>query len=154
MCKQSLFIEMKKESKEKHFIHKPIYEGGIKAMREFIRSQLVYPQSALQNKTEGTVHLKYEVDYKGQVKKVKVVSGLGNGCDEEAIRIVKLFQFKISKNRNLRVKFQKKIQIHFKLPKQASKAENLQLNYQLRTKSKIKDSSSGSSSGYSYTINI
>lgn len=145
---------MKKENKEKHFIHKPIYEGGIKAMREFIKSNLKYPLPALENKKEGTVHVRYTINHKGKVIDAKVISGLGDGCDEEAVRLVKLFKFQLEKNRNLRVKFEKKIQIHFRLPKKKTKSEKT-VTYQYTTSStSSKNEDQSSSSTYSYTIDF
>lgn len=108
---------MRKERKEKHFIRKPFYEGGLKAMREFIAKNKKYPQEALDKKIEGIVYLKYTIDYKGKVIETKVLRSLGYGCDEEAQRIVKLLRFEAPKNRGVKIKFFKNIQIHFKLPK-------------------------------------
>ena len=109
---------MKKKASDKHFIKKPTYIGGLKAMREFIAKEMKYPESALEKKIEGTVYLKYEVDYKGTVVSSRVLSHLGYGCDEEAQRIVSKLKFYVGKNpRKLRIKFNKSIKINFRLPK-------------------------------------
>lgn len=109
---------MAKERRDDSFIKKPIYPGGTKAFRKFIKDNLKYPKEALANKTEGTVHLKYTIDHKGKVIDTKVVKGVGGGCSEEACRILKLLQFEVPKNpRKLRVTFHQKTQITFKLPK-------------------------------------
>ena len=79
---------MQKERKDKHFIKKPIYPGGIKEMRALIGRELKYPSEALESKIEGTVYLRYNIDHKGNVTSSKVLSSLGHGCDEEAQRIV------------------------------------------------------------------
>lgn len=141
---------MNKEHRDKDFLKRPYYPGGLKAMRLFIKEHLIYPPEALKEKIEGTVALKYEIDYKGKVQKVKVIAGIGSGCDEEAIRLVKLFKFKIEKNRKLRVKFFKNIQIHFKLPSQQK--QNIKLDYKL-SKSAEKGQNK-QSDGYSYTVNF
>lgn len=86
-------------------------------MLAFIVQQLKYPQEALAKRVEGTVIIKYAIDQHGDVTEAKVLAGVGHGCDEEAVRIVKLLKFKSPKNRGLRVVFHKNIQIHFKLPK-------------------------------------
>ncbi len=147
---------MRKERKKESFINKPTYPGGLKAMREFIKKNLQYPQEAIDAKIEGSVMVKYEVDYKGKVTKTEIASSLGYGCDEEAARLVKMFQFKVGKNpRRLRVKFHKSIRINFKLPKPKKKpnpTKQMQVNYTI-TKSKKKPVPSTSSS-YSYTINL
>lgn len=109
---------MRKERKENYFIRKPYYEGGLKSMREFIAKNKKYPQEALNEGIEGVVYLKYTIDYKGKVIGTKVLRSLGYGCDEEAQRVVKLLEFEAPKNRGVKIKFFKNIQIHFKLPKE------------------------------------
>ena len=108
---------MKKGRKDHQFIKKPYYEGGMTAMKAFIKKELSYPPTALQQKIEGTVYIRYTINYKGKVIDAKIVSGIGHGCDEEAIRLVKLLEFNVPKNRNLKAVFHKNLQIHFKLPK-------------------------------------
>jgi len=112
---------MHKERKSKHFIKNPFYQGGLKAMREFISKNKKYPKEALEEKIEGTVFIKYTINYKGKVIETKVLKSLGYGCDEEAQRVVKLLEFEAPKNRGIKVKFFKNIQIHFRLPKKKEK---------------------------------
>jgi len=112
---------MHKEKKGKHFIRNPFYEGGLKAMREFISQNKKYPKEALEEKIEGTVFIKYTINFKGKVIETKVVKSLGYGCDEEAERVIKLMKFEAPKNRGIKVKFFKNIQIHFRLPKEKEK---------------------------------
>lgn len=122
---------MHKERKSKHFIKNPVYEGGLKAMRAFISQHKKYPKEALKEKIEGTVYLKYTIDYKGKVIDAKVLKSLGHGCDEESIRIVKLLKFNVPKNRGIKVKFFKNIQIHFRLPKEKEKPQPQQQKQQI-----------------------
>lgn len=146
---------MKKERKEKHFIDKPEYLGGLSAMKTFIKKNLKYPSEALENKIEGSVFCEYQVSYKGKVEKVKVVSGLGYGCDEEAIRLIKLMKFMPPKApRKMKITFNKKLRIHFRLPKQKpTKKEkiivppkyNMTVSYSTPSKQQTK---------YSYTITL
>lgn len=84
-------------------------------MRDFIRTQLRYPDEARQKGIEGTVHLRYAIDHHGRVIEAKVIKGIGGGCDEEAIRLVRMFVFDLDRTRGVRVLFHKKIQIHFRL---------------------------------------
>lgn len=119
---------MKKEKKDKHFIHKPTYPGGPAAFKEFIKKQLKYPQQALDNNVEGTVSVRLDIDHKGAVADVKVIAGPGYGCNEEAVRICKLLKFEVPKHRNVKVLFHKKLNIHFKLPKQ----KQVKISYQYK----------------------
>jgi len=146
---------MKKERKDKNFIKKPIYEGGLKALRAFISQNKKYPKDALENKIEGTVYLKYTIDHKGNVIDAKVIKSLGHGCDDEAVRVVKLLKFKVPKNRGVRVKFHKNIQIHFRIPKKKSKPQQqtVQYNYTV-TPSKKVEKKEDDKKGGGYTIRI
>ncbi|MFZ2899740.1 MAG: energy transducer TonB [Saprospiraceae bacterium] len=150
---------MQKEKKDKHFIKKPIYPGGPQAMRQFIRENLRYPLEALAQKTEGTVTLKYAIDHLGHVTEAKVVAGLGHGCDEEAVRLVKLLRFEVPKHRGVKVRFTKDIHIHFKLPKAQPKAkvQTAQVQYTVTSASKpagTEEKKENEGNGYSYTITI
>lgn len=112
-----------KSKKDKHFIKKAYYEGGPKALKKFIGENLKYPKAALENKIEGTVYVKYTIDHKGNVIDHKVITGVGHGCDQEAVRLVYLLKFVVPKNRGVRIKFHKNIQIHFRLPKEKKIAQ-------------------------------
>lgn len=105
---------MKKETREDSFIRQPYYDGGDKAMIDYIVNNLKYPTASLATKVEGDVHLRYDIDNKGKVTEVKIISGLDQHCNEEAIRVIKLLQFVVPKNpRKMRMTFHKKIRIHF-----------------------------------------
>ena len=148
--------QVHKERKDKHFIKKPIYPGGKDALRKFIRENMQYPQEALQARIEGTVTVKYTIDYKGVVTEAHVVSSLGHGCDEEAIRLTKLLKFEVPKSgRRVRVQFHKDIHIHFRLP--AQKPTKRSITYQYVTpasKAQHPKPSDSRPSSYTYTIKI
>ena len=108
---------MQKEKKEKNFIKKPTYEGGNTALRQFIRENMRYPKLALASKVEGTVVIKFSISHNGDVVDAKVIAGLGHGCDEEALRIVRLLKFTVPKVRKVKVLYHKDIKINFRLPK-------------------------------------
>ncbi len=151
---------MQKEKKEKHFLKKPTYDGGPKALKAFVKENLKYPQEALKEKVEGSVSLKYSINYKGQVISTKVISGLGHGCDEEAIRIVKLLNFQVPKTRKMKVVFHKNITIHFRLPKQKKVKVAPRIQYNVTSKkadttsSKSEKQKKKGGNSYTYTITI
>lgn len=152
----------KNPRKPNSFLNKPIFEGGIKAIRALIKDNLKYPKEALAQKIEGSVKITYDVDYKGNVIKTKVIKGLGHGCDEEAERLVGMFKFKINKTRKVRVIFHKSIQINFKLPEQknpppkSNKKAGLSIQYQVTSseKGKAKSEPKQERTSYSYTITV
>ncbi|HRV83457.1 MAG TPA: energy transducer TonB [Saprospiraceae bacterium] len=140
---------MNEPKKDKQFIHKPYYVGGMKAMSEFIRRQLQYPASAAAQNIQGTVQLRYTIDYQGNVTDVRVIKHLGYGCDEEAERVVRLLKFEVKKPRHLRVEFHKTLNIHFRPPK-AVKTKPV---YSYEFKESGKEEQPAPQSGfYSYTI--
>ncbi len=147
---------MKKERKEKDFVKTPVFKGGIKAMKEFVQQNLRYPKEALENKIEGSVHLRYTVNNKGKVIRAKVVSGIGYGCDEEAIRLVKLFNFYITKGGKSKREYHKTVSIHFRLPKaaKANPVKNMQINYSVTTTSTPAEEQGKNNNTYSYTLKL
>jgi len=100
-------------------------------MDEFSRKNLRYPEDAMQQRIEGTVAVEIDIDVFGAVTSAKVKHGIGHGCDEEAIRLVKLLKFQKKKYQGLFVTFHKTINIHFRLH-DASK--QIQLSYQYKEK--------------------
>lgn len=127
-------------------------------MRKFLKAQLCYPKQALAESLEGTVYLKYTINHLGKVIEARIISGLGAGCDEEAVRIVKLLKFEVPKNRKMKVLFHRNIQIHFRLPKKTAKkaapesAPGIRYEF-VPTEKKTDDQPPKSgNSGYSYTI--
>jgi Ca-activated chloride channel family protein len=68
----------------------PEFIGGQLGLEAFIKASISYPKKAKENGISGTVYLSFTVDRNGKVTDIKVVKGIGGGCDEEAIRIIKL----------------------------------------------------------------
>ncbi len=67
----------------------PEFPGGEKAMYEFLASNIRYPAVARDNNIEGTVIVQFIVREDGSIEEPQVVRGIGGGCDEEALRVVK-----------------------------------------------------------------
>ncbi len=63
--------------------------GGRRAYNNYLEKNLKYPEQALQNKIEGKVTVQFMVNLQGGLTDFAVVRGLGYGCDEEVIRLVK-----------------------------------------------------------------
>lgn len=66
----------------------PAFPGGQVALKRFLSKQLRYPTEASRTKTQGTVYLRFVIDEEGMVNDPEVMRGIGNGCDEEAIRVL------------------------------------------------------------------
>ncbi len=67
----------------------PTPDGGRQAFNNYIAENLKYPDQALENNIEGRVTVEFTVQPSGQISDFKIVKGLGYGCDEEAIRLIK-----------------------------------------------------------------
>ena len=67
----------------------PEFPNGTEAMIEFIKNELHYPDSARIKGVEGVVYVSFVVKTTGEINKVTILRGIGSGCDEEAIRVVK-----------------------------------------------------------------
>ena len=148
---------MKKERKDKDFIKSAYYPGGKSALEAFVKKELRYPKEALKAKVEGTVSVRYTVDYKGLVIEASVISSLGHGCDEEALRIVRKLKFDVPEDGRIKSKFTRKLHIHFRLPGSPEKspatkpAGGFQIQYEIKSKTDKPVTSGGS---YQYTISI
>lgn len=68
---------------------KPVFPGGEAAMRKYLADNLVYPMQARRDEVSGTVHVSFVVNTDGAVVDVKLVRGVGSGCSEEALRVVR-----------------------------------------------------------------
>ena len=68
----------------------PVFPGGDEARSKFFAENIKYPAEAMKNKVTGKVFVSFNVAKNGAVTDVKLVKGIGSGCDEEAVRVVKL----------------------------------------------------------------
>jgi TonB family protein len=68
----------------------PSFPGGLEAFYQFINKNTKYPRTAYQNNTSGKVIISFVVERDGSLTDVKVKRGIGDGCDEEAMRVIKL----------------------------------------------------------------
>jgi periplasmic protein TonB len=68
----------------------PSYPGGDEARIKFLTDNIKYPQMAKETGITGTVYVIFTTDEKGRVTDVQLQRGIGGGCDEEAIRVVKM----------------------------------------------------------------
>lgn len=64
------------------------FNSGLKGFYKYIKKEMTYPKEAQKDKIEGKVILSFIINTDGSVSDVKVLRGIGHGCDEEAIRII------------------------------------------------------------------
>ena len=66
----------------------PLFPGGTEKMISFLAEHLNYPVAASENGIQGTVYVSFIVKKDGRLTNLKVIRGIGGGCDEEAVRVV------------------------------------------------------------------
>ncbi len=67
----------------------PEFPGGEMELKKFVGRNLRYTAPALRKRIEGEVYVKFIIDETGRVINPAVQKGIGYGCDEEAIRVIK-----------------------------------------------------------------
>jgi len=68
----------------------PVFKGGEGEMMKFLGSNIRYPKEAHENGVEGLVVVGFVVETDGRLSDIQPVKKLGNGTDEEAMRVVQL----------------------------------------------------------------
>jgi protein TonB len=85
--------EVKKVEEDIPFViveQNPEFQDGVKAMYQFLANNIKYPAVARESAIEGTVYVGFVVGKDGAIRDVVVKRGIGGGCNEEAVRVVKL----------------------------------------------------------------
>lgn len=67
----------------------PVYSKGEGALLEYFAQNVRYPEIAKRAGIEGKVTLSFVVEKDGSLSDIIVVKGIGGGCDEEAIRVLR-----------------------------------------------------------------
>ena len=119
----------KKDSSDQVFMvveQQPIFKGGVSEMYKFLGSNIKYPAAASRANVGGTVFVQFVVDKMGETKDIKILKGIGFGCDEEAVRVVALMPAWIpAKQSGKTVAVQYNLPINFMIDKKKSKSEEV-----------------------------
>lgn len=67
----------------------PQFPGGETELFKYLSSSIHYPAEARKNEVSGTVYVRFIVERSGELSSLKILRGVGGGCDEEAIRVLK-----------------------------------------------------------------
>jgi TonB family protein len=93
---------------------KPI--GGMSAFYQYVHETMQYPPQARKMLVEGRVFCEFVVNRDGSIQDVRIIRGIGAGCDEEAIRIIQASpQWKPGKKKGKPVRSKFNVAIVFKL---------------------------------------
>lgn len=68
---------------------KPEFAGGQKEMVKYLSNNIKYPPNARQANVSGKVYLSFIVEKDGSINDIRIKQGIGFGCDDEAIRVLR-----------------------------------------------------------------
>jgi protein TonB len=117
---QAIVEEEPEEEKEDEIFvfveDQPSFPGGDEARIKYLQENIKYPEMAKESGIQGTVYVTFVVEKDGRITNVKVLRGIGGGCDEEAVRIIKnMPRWKPGKQRGRAVRAQFNMPIRFVL---------------------------------------
>jgi protein TonB len=94
----------------------PAFPGGEASLYKYLAENIKYPQMAKESGIQGRVFVTFVVERDGSVTDVRVLRGIGGGCDEEAIRVVKnMPRWTPGKQRGKSVRVQYNLPVKFTL---------------------------------------
>jgi TonB family protein len=67
----------------------PEFPGGQAKLQAFLAENITFPETAKESGIQGTVYVTFIVRKDGRISGAKILRGIGGGCDEEALRVVK-----------------------------------------------------------------
>ncbi len=112
--KETAVVRIEKPKEEEIFTaveQQPEFPGGDAARNKFLKNNINYPGAASRANISGRVTVKFVVEKDGSISDVSILKGIGFGCDEEAIRVVKAMpKWNPGKQNG------KAVRVHFTLP--------------------------------------
>ncbi|GAB4035911.1 TonB family protein [Spirosoma gilvum] len=100
----------------------PEFPGGMQALGQYLARNLRYPKEAQQNRIQGRVFVQFVVSQQGDIQNLRVLKGIGGGCDEEAVRVVsQMPKWNPGKQNGEAVAVQYNLPIQFQLEKSEDK---------------------------------
>lgn len=67
----------------------PDFPGGLTELYKFLNANINYPSAAQKSNTSGRVVVNFVVNEDGTISNLKLLKGIGFGCDEESYRVIK-----------------------------------------------------------------
>jgi TonB family protein len=102
----------------------PQYPGGVEALINFLAGNIKYPEEAKKLGIQGKVSVTFVIRPTGEVTDVKVLKGIGSGCDEESVRVIKMMpKWKPGEMKGKTVPVQYVLPISYTLDKDQKKKE-------------------------------
>ena len=94
----------------------PKYKGGMMKFYAYVGQNMTYPIKARRVGVEGKVYVQFVIEPDGRITNVESILGIGAGCDEEAVNVIKRSpRWNPGKQNGKPVKVKKVIPITFRL---------------------------------------
>jgi protein TonB len=94
----------------------PSFPGGEEELFKYLQRNIKYPAIARENGISGRVYVTFVVDKDGKIKDAKILRGIGGGCDEEALRVVRnMPEWKSGRQNGRPVQVQYNLPVNFTL---------------------------------------
>ena len=94
----------------------PEFPGGMGELMKYLAKNIKYPPLAKESGIQGRVFINFVVEPTGAISNVKVLRGIGGGCDEEAVRVVaSMPKWKPGKQRGKSVRVSYNLPVKFTL---------------------------------------
>ncbi len=95
----------------------PRYPGGDEARLFYLRKNIRYPDAAIKGAVQGVVMVVFIIEMDGSLSNVEVSKGIGGGCNEEALRVVKAMpRWEPAKRAGRPVRLMVRMPIVFRIP--------------------------------------
>ena len=93
----------------------PLPKNGYEGFYKFLSMELKYPRPAMKSDTQGKVFIEFVINKDGEPSNLRVIKGIGFGCDEEALRVISLTKWNPGKQRGVPVNVRMTLPIQFQL---------------------------------------
>lgn len=102
----------------------PTYPGGKEAMYKYLSTNIKYPEEARKNGISGIVYITYVVEKSGKITNIRVLRGVNEELDKEAVRVVsEMPDWKPGKEKGKPVRVQFNLPISYRLDGDDKKGE-------------------------------
>ncbi len=79
-----------REYEFKKDINQPEFDGGEQGFARFLARTIHYPAAAKEYNVQGKVFATFVINKDGTMRDLRIIRGIGGGCDEEVIRVLQL----------------------------------------------------------------
>lgn len=92
---------------------KPLFSRLDRDLTTFLINNLKYPDAAMKQNISGIVKLRFVIETSGRISNIEVIEGVGAGCTEEAIRVLRLMKWYPAVKDGIAVRTTMPFEIHF-----------------------------------------